>query len=174
MEKLIGTQADYARHAGVSRQAVHKMVTKGQVEMDENGQINFAEADFARQQHADPARQNNDEEAAVTHAGSGADADPSYSQARATRERYQADLVRLEYEEKIGLLLRRQDVEDAMAMAGRKIRQSLDALPQWADDIDAAARNGGVAAVRALLRDRVRELESKLVNSLNLLVDDES
>ncbi len=72
-----------------------------------------------------------------------------YQQHRAAREGYNAEMARLELEEKLGRLIDKQDVEESMVTAGRSIRQGLDAIPGWSDEIDAAARNGGVNAVRA-------------------------
>lgn len=170
---MIGSQAAYARHAGISKQAVNKLVKQGKIPLNEDGQVDFATADHARRQNGDPARRMAapdpaDQQAAPETGGL------SFSKARTAREAYQAKMVQLEYERQLGQWLPRREIEDAMVASGRKIRQGLDGLIGWADELDAAARNGGSEAVRALLKEKVRGLESMVVESLNVLADDET
>lgn len=190
---MIGSQAAYARHAGISKQAVNKLVKQGKIPLNEDGQVDFAEADHARKQNGDPARrmveamppngaddetpEYDDEpdalDAMVERAAPGSGG-LSFSKARTAREAYQAKMVQLEYERQLGLWLPKREIEDAMVASGRKIRQGLDGVVGWADELDAAARNGGAEAVRALLKEKARALESMVVESLNLLADDET
>lgn len=182
---MIGSQAAYARHVGISRQAVNKMVQRGKIPLMPDGQVDFAEADHARRQNGDPARRMTEAPAATSPPKYDKDdlaperAAPgmgglSFSKARTAREAYQAKMAQLEYERQLGRWLPKGEIEDAMVASGRKIRQGLDGLIGWADELDAAARNGGAEAVRALLKQKVRALESMVVKSLNLLVDDET
>jgi hypothetical protein len=178
---MIGTQAEYARHIGVTKQAVGKMVKEGRIPIRPDRKIDFAEADFARAQNGDPARQQAgqaptstelpppDDAGDVPHSGSGK---VTYNAARTVREGYAAKLAKLEYEKQLGQVLPRQEVEDAMVASGRRIRQGLDGIVTWSEELDAAARNGGADAVRALLKEKVRGLETMIVDSLNLLADD--
>ncbi len=186
---MIGSQAAYARHAGISKQAVNKLVKQGKIPLTADGQVDFAEADYERRQNGDPARRMA-ETHPQPHAVEGADepdqepeseqqAVPgagglSFTKARTAREAYQAKMAQLEYERQLGQWLPKREVEDAMVASGRKIRQGLDGVIGWADELDAAARNGGAEAVRALLKQKVRNLESMVVESLNLLAEDET
>lgn len=179
---MIGSQTAYARHVGISKQAVNKMVKQGKIPLTANGKIDFAVADHARQNNGDPARlvamappipppeYNVDDLPPEKAAQSGL----SFSEARAEREAYQAKRVKLEYERQIGLLLPKREIEDAMVASGLKIRLGLDGIIDWADALDATARNGGAVAVRAFLKEKVRNLESMVAESLNLLADDET
>lgn len=191
---MIGSQADYARHRGISKQAVNKAVKAGTIPLMPDGKIDFAEADRARADNGDPARRLSlepespaptpsgrattepkpePEPAAEAAAGGPPEAGGlTFNAAKTAREAYQAKIAQLDYEQRVGQLLPRREVEDAMATSGRKIRQGLDGLVRWAGELDAAARNGGVDAVRLVLRDRVRALETLIVDSLNLLGDD--
>jgi len=182
---MIGSQAAYARHAGISKQAVNKMVKQGKIPLTPDGQVDFAEADHARQQNGDPARRMAEAPAAASPPEYDEDdlaperAAPetgglSFSKARTAREAYQAKMAQLDYERQLGQWLPKREIEDAMVASGRKIRQGLDGVIGWADELDAAARNGGSEAVRALLKEKVRGLESMVVESLNLLADDET
>ncbi|WP_417844830.1 hypothetical protein [Thalassospira sp.] len=195
---LVGSQADYARHCGVSRQAVSKWLKAGRIEKLPDGKIDFVKADHALQKTADPARamalgradplagactgawpvandaprkprddlfdyegSEPDQPVAATDAG-----DASYQKSRALRERYNAKMAELLYCEKIGKVLDKQDVEDAMVTAGRRIRQAMDAIIGWADEIYSTAQDGDVQAVRSILKSRVRGLEETIVASL--------
>ena len=176
---MIGSQVEYARHVGISKQAVNKLVKAGKIPIRPDGKIDFAEADHARKVNGDPARAMaepppDDDDASAMPEQAAQPGGFSYSKARTAREAYQAKLAQLEYERQSGLLLPKREVEDAMVASGRNIRQGLDAIVGWADEVDAAARNGGADAVRALLKERVRGLESMMVENLNLLVDDET
>jgi hypothetical protein len=92
--------------------------------------------------------------------------DASYQKSRALRERYNAKMAELLYREKVGKVLGKQDVEDAMVTAGRRIRQAMDAIIGWADEIYSTAQDGDVQAVRSILKSRVRGLEETIVASL--------
>ncbi|MDJ0685389.1 MAG: hypothetical protein QNJ84_11860 [Alphaproteobacteria bacterium] len=182
---MIGSQAAYAEHAGISRQAVNKAVKQRKIPVRPDGQIDFEEADHARRQNGDPARRmaamagepeppdHEDENLALDEAAPKTGG-LSFNKARTVREAYQAKMAELEYERQLGLWLRKQEVQDAMVASGRKIRQGLDGVVGWAEELDAAARNGGIEAVRTVLKERVRTLETMIVESLNLLADDDT
>ena len=153
---MIGSQAAYARHAGISKQAVNKMVKQGKIPLTQSGKVDFAEADYARQQNGDPSRRMPKSPSASVPDMALADPAPetggiSYSKARTAREAYQAKMAQLEYERQMGKWLPRQEIEDAMVAAGRKIRQGMDGVIRWADEMDAAARNGGSDAVTVMI-----------------------
>lgn len=192
----VGNQAAYAKHRGVSRQAISKLVKNGKIPFTQTGsriEINFAQADKALGQTIDPSRALAAQSASqpigkpepkddlfdqptVTTAdvGQSGEQGTDYQQHRAAREGYNAEIARLDLEERLGRLIDKQDVEESMVTAGRQIRQGLDAIPGWSDEIDAAARNGGVNAVRALLKEKVRGLEEMIADSLVVLADDDS
>ncbi|RCK20080.1 hypothetical protein TH8_19645 [Thalassospira profundimaris] len=191
----VGNQAAYAKHRGVSRQAISKLVKSGKIPVTRIGnaiEINFAQADKALGQTIDPSRtlaaesgsqpvgkpRSGDDlfdQTVVTQidAGQSGEQGSDYQQHRAAREGYNAEIARLDLEERLGRLVDKHDVEESMVTAGRQIRQGLDAIPGWADEIDAAARNGGVNAVRSLLKEKVRGLEEMIADSLVVIVDDD-
>lgn len=167
---MIGTQADYARHAGISKQAVNKLVKKRTIQLRPDGKVDFAAADHARRVNADPARQLVDDAAAKPVAADLASPEQlSFSAHRAEREQYQAQLARLDLETRLGKLLSKDEVENAMVQSGRTIRRSLDGMVGWADELTAAARQHGVDGVRSLLKAKLRGLEQTIADSLNLL-----
>ena len=170
----IGTQADYARHAGISKQAVNKMVRLGKIPRRPDGKIDFAEADHARNVNADPARNmadppslTNDESGLMPLEQAASSGGLSFSRARTAREAYQAKMAQLEYERLSGQVLQKRDVEDGLVTAGRAIRLKMDAIPGMADEVvSLIARGGGAVEVRRLLRTKVRDLEQTIVDTL--------
>jgi hypothetical protein len=98
---------------------------------------------------------------------------PTYTDARTEREQYAAKLARLDYEQKMGNLLPKQEILDAMVASGRRIRQGLDGMIGWAEELDAAARNSGVDGVRTILKQKSRDLQTTIAESLSITDDDE-
>ena len=164
---MIGTQAEYARHAGITRQAVHKLKGLGRIPVRDDGRIDFAEADHARRSNGDPARRmaNGAAANAGRDAGGGHE-QQSFSQARTERELFNVQLAKLALEERLGALLPRQAIEEGMVECGRIIRRSIDSLVAQSDEIASIARSGGTDAVRQLLRKRVREIEQSAVDAM--------
>ena len=60
-------------------------------------------------------------------------------------------------EQKRGNLLPKQAVLNGLVLTGGRIGRALDGLIAIADELDAATR-GGVDAVRAVLKGRIRDL----------------
>lgn len=171
---MIGTQAEYARHAGISKQAVGKAVKRGQIPLRPDGKVDFESADLARSRNLNPAR---DLAASDRKSVGGDQGDPpasppeqaglSFNDARTAREAFQAKLSKLEYERKIGELISRQEVADALVTAGRAIRNKLDALPNMADELVAiVAAGGGARDVRQAIVERVTALEQSIAETL--------
>ena len=161
-----GRQADYARHIGKSRAYVHKLVKQGKIPI-EAGKIDFQMADQALGQVKDPARAMVTEVAAPAPGTvPQADAGPSFSRARIARETYQAKLAQLELERRQGQVLDRAGIEEGMVEGARIIRRRLDSIPNRAEEVDAAARQGGAPAVRLVLRKLVREVQQTMADDL--------
>jgi hypothetical protein len=173
VEMAVGSQSDYAKHANISRQMVSKLVKQGKIPKRPDGKIDFAVADHARKQNSDPGRVSVKDEPAVTAPAGTSGGGVSFNDAKTASAAYDAKLKQLAYEEKMGALVPIRDVENAMVASGRQIRRALDTVLTWADEIDAAARNGGVDAVRAKLKERVRGLEESISESLNLMANDD-
>lgn len=167
----IGSQAAYARHAGITKQAVGKAVRTGRIPLLPDGQIDFDAADLARARNTDPARKPLDPRSEPTpetpplpEMASGG---LSFMDAKTAREAYQAKLSKLDYETKIGLLIPRREVEDAMVAAGRMIRQEMDGFADLADEVvSICAKEGGTAEVRQAIKARVTALQQKIADAL--------
>lgn len=151
------SQAEYARHRGVTRQAVSKAVKNKSIPVGKDGRINPADADYALD--GNRARLNMPaDEPGPSPAGGFSDSS-GLTKARTANEVYKARLSQLEYEEKTGRLRPVADVVAAAQLCAEQVVRVFDRLPQRAEEIAAAARTGDAAAVRALLKTIVRELK---------------
>ncbi len=167
---LIGNQSQYARYRGWKRQTVHEKVKAGKIPIGADGLIDFAKADQALRDSADPARQTpaqNEDPKPPADAGRS-----TFQKERTRAQRAEAELKEIKLAALRGELLRTGDVADAMAEAGKMIRRDLDRLPVLADEIHAAAKDGGIDGVRRVLKKAVAELEQTISNSLTVGIGD--
>lgn len=138
MAELI-TQAEYARRRDVSRQYIHRLVTQGKIPTDDLKRIDPEIADAVLAQLSDPARRLNDmpedpdnvavddQDPATETTGNG---HASFARFRSAREGYQAQLAKLDYEERAGKLVRKEEIDREAFEAARLIRDRFLALPQ--------------------------------------------
>lgn len=178
------SQAELARRLGVSRQYVHSLVKAGKIHIEDGGRIDFGKARVAIANQI-PGR----EHATATTRGEEAVARPidamrndrpgiksetqmqapeddelasinSYNVARAVREKYNAQLAKLEYERQAGRLIETDSVLRHWMAYTANARAKLLSLPTRA-----APRVFGmktVAEIEGLLRDIVYEALNEL------------
>src|SRR5688572_20396104 len=105
------SQEKYAQRRGVTSAAVRKALASGRIIANPDGSIDpvRADADWTRNTDASKVR------------GSRANG-AAYLKARAKRERYLAELARLEYEAAAKRLVSAEEVEKAAFETGRRIR----------------------------------------------------
>jgi phage terminase Nu1 subunit (DNA packaging protein) len=177
------SQAEYARHRGVSRQRIGKLIELGKIPAPrafnpDTKKINVAAADLAlgetieRVTAADQEERDADDApggagGSIDDRGTGAGA--KLTQARTAGAFYQANLARLQYEEKVGRLVPKADVMFSMTVAAGKLKQDLQQIPSRADDLATAYTRGGVDAVRAFLKTMVIEICGNLSASMRLI-----
>ena len=120
----------YAKHRGVSHAAVQKALRSGRITANADGLIDSDQADAEwnaktrpRQRRARPAPIVRQEPAEAPAAGI------DYFRARAIRESYLARLAKIEFEEKTGKLVSRDEVQVAAFTRGRTIRDNLLNIP---------------------------------------------
>lgn len=180
MEKM--SQAEYARHRGVSRQMIGKLIASGKIPAAaislENGtkQIVVAAADFALGETIErvvarsvdqPDVDAGDSAAAASGDFSGAGA--GLTKARTASAYYQANLARLQYEEKIGKLVSRADLEIAMHRAAEALARDIDQISARADDIATAFTRDGIDGARAYLKQMARDIRANIAGNMRLL-----
>lgn len=173
---------EYARHRGCALTAVQRAIAAGRigtVDVDGRKMIDQAAADrdWARNTEARPGNQNGAAAAASQLALPGAENfqrpaapvavadDPeSYTVARAKREMAQAKLAELELAEKMGILVRRDQMESGEIESGRRIKQALENMPSQCSAILAATSDEH--EVHRILRVEIRKVLEVLSGSL--------
>lgn len=134
-----GYLTEYARHAGISKTAAAKQLTR--VGIDYFQPFDFAEADKRREaaRHADRAAYSTP--IYVEHGespwgdGDGSPApieegkSPAFAQHQAKKEEFRAKLAELDYRERVGELVERDAVDAERFQTGRQIRDALQNIP---------------------------------------------
>ena len=194
------TQAEYARHRGVSRVAITKLVQNGRIPAsaftvdpkDNKRKIDPAAADHAlgetRQRillSADPDDDGGDE-------GGAGGVDPTFgsnagtrspqsdgiarlTQARTATEIYRARTAELDYDQKVGKLLAVEDVTRSMEKCAAVIVRELEQLPNFADEIAAAIARDGLQGARIVLKNISRNVRTALEQNMRVVgADDET
>jgi hypothetical protein len=169
-----GTQAEYARHRGVSRQAVHAWLREGRLVVASGGRIDFGASDAAlaaagRTGHAVRDGETPAQAAERIVAASGAGM--PLAEAERMKENYLALLRQLEYETKAGRLVDAEEVERQSFKSARIMR---DAWMNWPQRVAAtvAARVGcDPVAIAVVLEAEVREHLIRLADSAALSTD---
>ena len=172
---MLMTITEYTRHRGCQLQAVQYAVKAGRIQRDADGKIDSDQADadwerntshsHARYGPKPPRKQEGPTQshsAKVKAADAAADlgsgerlaTGPDYSKARAAKEIYEARLKKLDYEERLGNLVPRSEVELAAFNRFRILRDACFNIPnRIAAQI---AAESDPATVFQILEDEVR------------------
>jgi hypothetical protein len=86
----------------------------------------------------------------------------SYADARAIVESIKAKMANLDYQERAGALVKKEDVERAAFAQARQVRDRLEALPDRLDAIFAAETDPSI--IRFTLRDEINLALKELAN----------
>ncbi len=145
----------YAKHRGVALSAVQKAIQTGRVSTLPDGQVDPAAADAEwernTKQYAPAVSRRTDQE---EDEGSGFGAS-QYAKARAIREHYQARLAKLDYEERTGKLISKDEVQVASFNKFRQFRDNLMNIPDRLSAMLAAEVEAG--AVHHILTNEIRK-----------------
>ena len=149
----------YAKHRGVALSAVQKAIEKSRIHKLPDGKIDSDAADGAWERNttqyvpavtrSTSARRSEAEE----EDGSGFGA-TQYTKARAVREHYQARLAKIEYEERVGKLVSRDEIQVAAFNKFRQFRDQLLNIPERVTAMLAAESEP--AKVHAILNEEIR------------------
>lgn len=118
---------EYARLRGLDKEAVRRAVIDGRLSesVTRNGSrydIDPQLADKEWRQNTDPSKQNNTKGPKLAGGA-------SYSQARAVKEMYSARLTQLDFEERAGSLVKKEDVKLAAFQTARLTRDAMLNIP---------------------------------------------
>ena len=140
------TKADFAREIGRTRQYVNKLVRNGKVVLVKSGGQEMVDVERSKALLAhtadvanDPATKVNGGRSSVgmtMREGEAAQTDPmtaksseQYTKSRAVKEGYSARLKKVEFEEKMKTVVRKDGVEKAAFAVSRVLREKLKAFP---------------------------------------------
>ncbi|MHB0784422.1 hypothetical protein [Bradyrhizobium sp. 5.13L] len=189
MDQLM-TQAEYARHRGVSRPAITKLIGTGKIPAsafkvgpDGKRMIDPAAADFALGETRERIRSEEatdvSDDADPTfgsRAGASAAQDSSVqylTKFRAQTEFYRGRTAELEYEQRVGKLLKTEDVTRSMEKCAAVIVRELEGLPNFADEIVAAAAKDGLPGARLVLKNIARNVRLALEQNMRVVAADD-
>jgi hypothetical protein len=118
----------YARHRGVVLSSVQKAIKSRRISVQPDGRIDSGKADIQwernTEQHAPPVAQRGQEEDDTSSFGGS-----QYTKARAVREHYTARLAKLEFEERTGKLVPKDEVQVAAFNKFRQFRDHMLNIP---------------------------------------------
>jgi hypothetical protein len=142
----------YAEHRGVSHTAVQKAIKQGRIHPTPDGKIDVEQADRDWGRNTSPVNAPKRAPKARTEAATGG---PTYAQSRAVRELYLARLAKIEFEERSGKLVSRDEVTVAAFTKARTVRDNLLNIPDRVAGLLAAETD----ATRAhqILTDEIRK-----------------
>lgn len=134
---------EYARHAGVSHTAVQKAIAEGRIRnavfRDEKGRPKIdpelADTEWKRSTTTTHPHARHAEDRSTTPPPGGGRLSaeeskyPPLAQSRAIREGYQAQLAKLDYDERSGKLVRVDDVKVRAFQVARRVRDALLNVP---------------------------------------------
>lgn len=150
--------SDVAIQRGVSKQAISKRLISlaGRISTRREGNkllINLAEFDRVTDADTDPSQ------ALRNHAAGKSGAE--FSEQRARREGYDAEMARLKLEELQGKLVPVSEVEDAMVRCATVLLRVIEQLPGESDD----------PAIRNILKNKVHELRAALEREMRMMAE---
>jgi pyruvate/2-oxoglutarate dehydrogenase complex dihydrolipoamide acyltransferase (E2) component len=154
----------YARHRGVSLAAVQKAIQSGRIAKLPDGQVESEAADVDWERNTAtyapavtrPSRLEEDDGAIAGGAS-------QYTRARAVREHYQARLAKIDYEERVGKLVSKDEVQVSAFNKFRQFRNQLLNLPDRVASMLAAENDA--AKVHEILSTEVRQVLNEFADS---------
>jgi hypothetical protein len=169
---------DKVSKAAVSKAAKKLIEERPDTPVERDGQgrvmrISLAHYDHHRQRFVNPAKATAPIRSVSSSSPTGPlDPSDSFDEARRQSEWLKVGRERIRHQEEVGLLLRRDKVEEAQRVAGREIQNIVRRLANKADDIAMAVSKEGVHGVRVLLRQVAFEIGNEIANRLELVADE--
>jgi DNA-binding MarR family transcriptional regulator len=188
--------SDLARLRGITKGPLSRRVKRLEeggfiaTKSGERGQklVNVAEFDLAAERTVDAVRASNGRKArkrvvpvadkAVEvdkpRAPSVGDGDddffsPVLAHEQARKVAYQADLAKLNRDERLGKLIPIEKIADAATQCAEALVRVIDQLPARADEVATAVAKDGEAGARAFLRSVVRDMRERMADEMQRL-----
>lgn len=173
LEGLWLTVSELARQRGVDKAAISRRITRLGLELRPGPRnsklVNVAAFDHAVGTSTDAVRAANSAKAAAREQASSDGEDKVLSREQARRAAYDADLKKLDLDERLGKLLPVDSIEDAMTRCAEAMVRAIDQISSRSDDLAAAVAREGSAGARRELKSIARDLRETLARELRLL-----
>ncbi|WP_174514069.1 MarR family transcriptional regulator [Methylocella tundrae] len=171
--------SDLARQKGVDKAAVSRRISRleslGSLETRTGARgtklVNIAAYDRAVGETGDAIRTMNGAGATHQPPPSGNGSDPILAREQARRTAYQADIAKLDLDERLKKLLPVEDIASAIGICAEGIVRVLDQLPSRADELASAVGKDGALGARAVLKIVARDLRSAIERELRKLAE---
>lgn len=154
--------ADYARHAGISRQAVAKAMDAGKIPFRQDGGrklIDPAAADRARGVNVERVLADDSPRQADAPRAAG------LTQAKTATEVYRARLAELDYNERLGKVRAVEDFTIATQRCAEIAIRAIERISGRADEVAALCAKDGVLGARTALRTIGRDLRASIADA---------
>jgi pyruvate/2-oxoglutarate dehydrogenase complex dihydrolipoamide acyltransferase (E2) component len=166
------SQRAYAKHRGVSLAAVQKAIKAGRIRTAADGKIDAAQADADWERNTGPRQQPGKTASSPASPKSAPPpaAEPmpgglDYARARAVRENYMARLAKIDFEERSGKLVSRDEVQVA---AFNKFRTFRDGMLNIPDRVSAMlAAESDASKVHGSLTTEIRKALLEFADGAN-------
>jgi hypothetical protein len=168
----------YAKHRGVSLKAVQKAIQSGRIKTTADGKVDAERADADWERNTAPRQAsiaNSSPSVRRTTAPTPVPEVPraevsgggalEYSRARAVRENYLARLAKIEYEERLGKLVSRDEMQVAAFNKFRTFRDSMLNIPDRVAAVVAAETDS--AKVHNILTTEIRKALLEFADGAN-------
>ena len=176
-EGLWVSVSELAKRKGLRKQTVAEKVSRyeaqGILTTQSGGRgrpklVNLAEFDKVSGEAGDAIRELN----ASTPVEGKPDNNPVLAREQARRTAYQADLAKLQLDERLGKLLPIEDIEKAMVRCADALVRTIDRLPGKAEELAARVAQDGAQGARSILKDTARDLKVALAREMRLLASE--
>ncbi len=171
------TQAAYAKHRGVSRQAVFQAVRDGRIPVSRGADgavmIDPSVADHAWEVNTAHEKRRNTADLRPGESAStsgmevpepdvdGEGSDLTYANARAKNEWYKAEKARLEFEEKLGSLVAAEDVKEEWTQVATNVRTKVLGIPSKCRQRIADLSAEQYLAIEEIVRESLEDLSAE-------------
>ena len=168
------TQAQFARHLGVSQAMVSKHKRNGRLITDEKGLVRVQETISRIRSTADLTRARKTPPAPDTQRGGASSPPPageisnSFQASRELKQHYEALQAKAEYEKLVGKLIDADSARAAGAELGVMFRNSLETWPDRLAPVLAAQRDEGI--IRTLLAEHAEQLLIEIEGRIGALL----
>jgi hypothetical protein len=133
--------------------------------------INIAEFDRAAGEATDAVRELNGSGAAALPAPGVQPGDPILAREQARRVSYEADLKKIDLEERLGRIAPLDRVRAAVAEFAQVLGRVIETRPSRVEDIIAANAKGGMALARAVEKDERRALRADMAKAMDSIAE---